>query len=94
MEFKSFKGQQIKRYANRKLYSVTEHRYVTLPEIGELFKNGCGFIVRDAKTNEDLTVHYLVRALVSIGHFDEGVQTANLNNIQSNLAERGITFHA
>lgn len=88
-----FKGQQIKRYDNRKLYSVTEHRYVTLPEIGKMFNDGCGFIVRDAKTNEDLTVKYLVRALVSIGHFDEEVQDTNIKNISDNLQERGITVH-
>lgn len=88
-----FKGQQIKRYGNRKLYSVTEHRYVTLPEIGKLFIDGCGFIVRDAKTNEDLTVKYLVKALVSIGHFDSDVRDANLIKISSNLQERGITVH-
>ena len=88
-----FKGQQIKRYDNRKLYSVTEHRYITLPEIGRLFIDGCGFIVRDAKTNEDLTVKYLVRALVSIGHFDEQIKVRNLSNIGANLQERGITVH-
>ena len=88
-----FKGQQIKRYDNRKLYSVTEHRYVTLPEIGKMFNDGCGFIVRDAKTNEDLTVKYLVRALVSIGHFDEQIKVRNLSNIGANLQERGITVH-
>ena len=88
-----FKGQQIKRYDNRKLYSVTEHRYLTLPEIGKMFEDGCGFIVRDAKTNEDLTVQYLVKALVSIGHFDEAVKDANLIRIQRNLQEQGITIH-
>ena len=88
-----FKGQQIKRYDNRKLYSVTEHRYVTLPEIGKMFNDGCGFIVRDAKTNEDLTVKYLVRALASIGHFDEQIKVRNLSNIGANLQERGITVH-
>ena len=88
-----FKGQQIKRYDNRKLYSVTEHRYITLPEIGRLFIDGCGFIVRDAKTNEDLTVKYLVKALVSIGHFDEQIKVRNLSNIGANLQERGITVH-
>lgn len=86
----NFKGQQIKRYANRKLYSVTEHKYVTLPQIAALFNDGCGFIVRDAKTNEDLTVQYLVKALVSIGYFDEQVKVRNLSNIGANLQERGI----
>ena len=89
----SFKGNLIRRYANRKLYSVTESKYVTLPEIGEKFLLGNGFIIRDNKTDEDLTVHYLVKALVSIGHFDEAIKDANLIRIQRNLQEKGITVY-
>ena len=88
-----FKGQQIKRYANRKLYSVTESRYVTLPEIGEKFLLGSGYIIRDSKTDEDLTVKYLVKALAACGHFNEAVQETNINNIRNNLEEQGITIH-
>ena len=88
-----FKGHLIKRYSNRKLYSITESKYLTLPEIGEKFLQGSGFIIRDQKTNEDLTVKYLVRALVSIGHFDEEVQDTNIKNISDNLQEQGITVH-
>jgi len=89
----SFKGQQIRRYANRKLYSITESRYVTLPEIGKMFDKGCGFVIRDNKTDEDLTVKYLVKALASIGHFDEVVQDINLKNISINLKEVGLTVY-
>ena len=89
----SFKGQQIRRYANRKLYSITESRYLTLPEIGKMFNEGCGFIVRDLKTDEDLTVKYLVKALASIGYFDEQIKVRNIGNIGANLEEVGITVH-
>tara|TARA_Y100000401_G_scaffold37642_1_gene28279 strand:+ start:859 stop:1134 length:276 start_codon:yes stop_codon:yes gene_type:complete len=89
----SFKGQQIRRYANRKLYSITESRYLTLPEIGKMFTEGCGFIVRDLKTDEDLTVKYLVKALASIGYFDEQIKVRNVSNIGANLEEAGITVH-
>lgn len=89
-----FKGQQIKRYANRKLYSVTEHKYVTFPYIADLFTKGHGFIITDSKTNEDLTVQYLVKALSSVGHFDDQVEVRNLSNIGANLQERGVTVHA
>ena len=88
-----FKGQQIKRYANRKLYSVTESKYITLPRIATLFNDGCGFIVRDARTNEDLTVQYLVKALASVGHFDQAVEERNLSNIQTQLLANGISVH-
>lgn len=90
----SFKGQQIKRYKNRKLYSVTESKYVTHKDIAEYFKRGYGVIVQDcANKNEDITVKTLVTALVSDGHFDLQVETANLSNIESNLQERGVTIH-
>ena len=88
-----FKGHLIRRYGNRKLYSITESRYITLPEIAEKFLEGSGFVIRDLKTDEDLTVKYLVKALVSIGHFDSDVRDANLIKISSNLQERGITVH-
>ena len=89
----SFKGQQIRRYSNRKLYSITDSKHITLPEIGKLFNEGCGFIIRDVKTNDDVTVEYLVKALASIGHFDETVGDANLKNISNNLQQAGITVH-
>ena len=89
----SFKGNLIRRYANRKLYSTTFSRYITLPEIATLFNEGTGFIIRDNKTDEDLTVHYLVKALGSVGHFDEQVKVRNLSNIGANLQEKGITVH-
>tara|TARA_A100001201_G_scaffold139361_1_gene131211 strand:- start:129 stop:404 length:276 start_codon:yes stop_codon:yes gene_type:complete len=89
----SFRGQQIRRYANRKLYSVTESKHITLPEIAKLFEEGCGFVISDVKTNNDITVEYLVKALVSIGHFDEAVKDANLIRIERNLQEQGISVH-
>ena len=89
----SFKGNLIRRYANRKLYSTTFSRYITLPEIATLFNQGTGFIIRDNKTDEDLTVMYIVKALASVGHFDEQVEFKNLKNIEGNLAEQGITIH-
>ena len=88
-----FKGHLIKRYANRKLYSITESKYVTLPEIGEKFLLGSGFIIRDSKTDEDLTVKYLVKALAAHGHFNEAVRDTNLRNINNNLQEQGIHVH-
>ena len=88
-----FKGHLIKRYGNRKLYSITESRYITLPEIAEKFLDGSGFIIKDLKTDEDLTVQYLVRALVSVGHFDSDIRDANLVKINLNLQEQGITVH-
>ena len=88
-----FKGHLVKRYSNRKLYSITESKYLTLPEIGEKFLQGSGFIIRDQKTNEDLTIRYLVKGLAACGHFNEQVEVRNLSNIGANLQEQGIHIH-
>ena len=88
-----FKGQQIVKYPNRKYYSVTESRYMNFNEIADLFHQGCGFIVRDRRTNEDLTVTTLVKALSRTGHFDRVVEERNLKNIEKNLKLAGISVH-
>ena len=86
----SFKGKQIRKYNNRKLYSVSDSRHVTLKEVAAFFTEGSGVIVQDARTFKDLTVDTLVKALASVGYFDEQVEVRNLSNIGSNLQERGI----
>ena len=45
----------IKRYANRKLYDTRESRYVTLPQIAELVRNGEDVQIIDNRTKENLT---------------------------------------
>jgi len=87
----SFKGVQIKKYKqNRKFYAIELSRYVNLADIAELFNDGCGLIIREHPTNEDITVKTLVSALASVGHFDDQINVRNLSNIGANLQERGI----
>jgi polyhydroxyalkanoate synthesis repressor PhaR len=45
----------IKRYANRKLYDMVEKRYVTLPDIAEMVRQGREIQVVDHTTGADLT---------------------------------------
>ncbi len=49
----AFKGHLIRKYNNRKLYSVTESRHVNLEFVAEQFRKGSAFIVRDARTQAD-----------------------------------------
>ena len=79
--------QEIRRYDNRKLYCCTESRYITLPEIGTRFIDGQGFCIRDNKTREDVTVLYLVKALVSINHFNRVIEVMNNERCHDNLKE-------
>lgn len=45
----------VKRYANRKLYDTVESRYVTLPQVAELVRQGVKVRIIDNNTKDDLT---------------------------------------
>lgn len=45
----------IKKYANRRLYNTATSSYVTLEHLADMIKEDEEFVVRDAKTGEDLT---------------------------------------
>lgn len=53
----------VKRYANRKLYDTVESRYVTLPQIAELVRQGEDVRIIDNNTKEDLTSMTLAQIL-------------------------------
>ena len=57
-------GRLIRRYDNRKLYDVTERRYVTLDELRALVAGGEEVTVLDQKTGEDLTSLTLAQILL------------------------------
>ena len=54
----------IKKYANRRLYDTGRSSYVTLDDLYEMVKEGHEFVVRDAKSNEDLTRQVLTQIIV------------------------------
>ncbi|MFM8757505.1 MAG: polyhydroxyalkanoate synthesis repressor PhaR [Limnohabitans sp.] len=54
----------IKKYPNRRLYDALSSRYVTLAEIRQLVMQGEPFVVRDAKTSEDLTRSILLQIIL------------------------------
>jgi len=54
----------IKKYPNRRLYDTTTSSYVTLTEIKQLVMLGQTFVVRDAKTGEDLTRNLLLQIIL------------------------------
>jgi polyhydroxyalkanoate synthesis repressor PhaR len=53
----------VKRYSNRKLYDTVESRYVTLPQIAVLVRNGEDVRIIDNNTKEDLTSVTLAQIL-------------------------------
>lgn len=45
----------IKKYPNRRLYNTATSSYIVLDDIVELIKSDTSFIIRDTKSNEDIT---------------------------------------
>ncbi|MEO0912347.1 MAG: polyhydroxyalkanoate synthesis repressor PhaR [Pseudomonadota bacterium] len=45
----------IKKYANRRLYNTQKSSYVTLEDLAQMVRDGDDFVVRDAKTGEEIT---------------------------------------
>ena len=55
--------ETIKKYYNRKLYSLTLNKYVTLAYIKYLIKTDQTFQVISNKTNEDITTDTMMQTL-------------------------------
>ncbi|MEN9711909.1 MAG: hypothetical protein RLY90_170 [Pseudomonadota bacterium] len=54
----------IKKYPNRRLYDTTTSNYVALSDIKALVMQDEAFVVRDAKTSEDLTRSILLQIIL------------------------------
>ncbi|WP_405041550.1 polyhydroxyalkanoate synthesis repressor PhaR [Polaromonas sp.] len=54
----------IKKYPNRRLYDTETSTYITLAEVRQLVMDSALFVVRDAKSNEDLTRSILLQIIL------------------------------
>ena len=54
----------IKKYPNRRLYDTETSTYITLADIRQLVMKTATFVVRDAKSNEDLTRSILLQIIL------------------------------
>ncbi|TWO71668.1 polyhydroxyalkanoate synthesis repressor PhaR [Caenimonas sedimenti] len=54
----------IKKYPNRRLYDTDTSTYITLTDVKQLVLDSELFVVRDAKTNEDLTRSILLQIIL------------------------------
>ena len=54
----------IKKYPNRRLYDTDTSTYITLAEVKHLVMDSESFVVRDAKSNEDLTRSILLQIIL------------------------------
>jgi polyhydroxyalkanoate synthesis repressor PhaR len=63
----------IQKYPNRRLYDMTESRYVTLDEVRALILEGHDITVQDRRTQADITRTTLLQVLAA-GEEAEGAQ--------------------
>jgi len=54
----------IKKYPNRRLYDTTTSTYITLTEVRALIMENVPFVVRDAKTQDDITRSILLQIIL------------------------------
>ena len=54
----------LKKYPNRRLYDTQTSSYITLVDVKKMVLEGQSFVVRDAKTSEDLTRSILLQIIL------------------------------
>ena len=57
-------GRLIKKYPNRRLYDTQSSSYITLADVKQMVMEGDAFVVRDAKSGEDLTRSILLQIIL------------------------------
>jgi len=63
----------IKKYANRRLYNTAKSSYVTLDDLAVMVRDGQDFVVKDAKSGDDITRSVLAQII-----FEEESKGQNL----------------
>ncbi|WP_232788348.1 polyhydroxyalkanoate synthesis repressor PhaR [Macromonas nakdongensis] len=76
----------IKKYPNRRLYDTDTSSYITLAEVKALVMRAEPFVVRDAKTNEDLTRSILLQIILE-------EETAGVPLFSENMLANMIRFY-
>ena len=76
----------IKKYPNRRLYDTDTSSYITLAEIKSLVMKAQPFVVRDAKTGEDLTRSILLQIILE-------EETAGVPLFTENMLANIIRFY-
>lgn len=76
----------IKKYANRRLYNTAKSAYVTLDHLAEMVRSGLDFVVRDAKSGDDITRSVLTQII-----FEEEAKGASM--LPTNFLRKIISLY-
>lgn len=67
----------IKKYPNRRLYDTEESKYITLEDVKKLVLSGQEFVIKDVKSEEDLTRSVLLQIITEQEHEGEPMFTTD-----------------
>ena len=77
----------IKKYPNRRLYDTDTSTYITLTEVKQLVMDHESFVVRDAKSNDDLTRSILLQIILEEEAGGTPMALANLIRFYGHTAQ-------
>ena len=66
---------KIKKYANRRLYDMSQSRYINISDIADMVRSGQDIEVKDAKTGDDLTAATLLQLFLDLENEGQGILT-------------------
>ena len=76
----------LKKYPNRRLYDTKTSSYITLADVKQMVLDGSDFVVRDAKSNEDLTRSILLQIILE-------EETGGVPMFSTNMLAQIIRFY-
>ncbi|HWP18877.1 MAG TPA: polyhydroxyalkanoate synthesis repressor PhaR [Burkholderiaceae bacterium] len=76
----------LKKYPNRRLYDTQTSSYITLADVKQMVLDGEEFVVRDAKSNEDITRSILLQIILE-------EETGGVPMFSTNMLAQIIRFY-
>lgn len=91
------KKVKIKKYANRRLYDMSQSRYINISDIADMVRSGQDIEVKDAKTGDDLTAATLLQLFLDLENEGQGILTgktlATILSAESKQGQKALNKH-
>jgi len=91
------KKVKIKKYANRRLYDMSQSRYINISDIADMVRSGQNIEVKDAKTGDDLTAATLLQLFLDLENEGQGILTgktlATILSAESKQGQKALNKH-
>lgn len=91
------KKVKIKKYANRRLYDMSQSSYINISDIADMVRSGQDIEVKDAKTGDDLTAATLLQLFLDLENEGQGILTgktlATILSAESKQGQKALNKH-